>query len=266
MDFYSEHELKSEARFVNKLWRLDNSHQKIAIDDLKILPNGCFNIGLLIGKGALVTFKEKKYNLSEGIYLCSQVTQPVNLTLLGYSKVILIQLHAWSFSYYSENDFSNFTDDISKSESNQELFGKNIDLSSTSILEDTINLTQTHFAEIDKKQTQKKFIEQLASKIVSQKGDCKISDLTKEYDYSEKWIQKKFKKATGLTPKQFAKIIQFRDSIDKIAYDDSDSSLTSIGYESGFNDQSHFIKNFRQFVGTTPSKFDPKNFVLSFKK
>lgn len=266
MNFYSEHEVKNESRFVSKLWQIDNSKQDSPLEDLQILPNGCFNIGLLIGKGAKVKFKEKSYQVSQGIYLCSQATQPVQLTLLEHSKVILIQLHTWYFSYYSENNFSHFTDDISQSESNEQLFGEKINLNSSSILEDALKLTQKHFSVFTEENTSKNVIEQIVLEIFSQKGNCKVSDIVKKYEYSEKWIQTKFKKATGLTPKQFAKIIQFRDSVDKIAYDEDDTSLTSIGYDAGFNDQSHFIKNFRHFVGTSPSKFNPKNFVLSYKK
>jgi hypothetical protein len=38
---------------------VDNSTQK-QILNLKILPNGCFNIAILIGNGALVTLKKQK--------------------------------------------------------------------------------------------------------------------------------------------------------------------------------------------------------------
>jgi hypothetical protein len=44
----------------NKIWSVDNSTQKTDIPNLKILPNGCFNIAILIGNGALVTLKKQK--------------------------------------------------------------------------------------------------------------------------------------------------------------------------------------------------------------
>lgn len=234
--------------------------------DLKILPNGCFNIALLIGKGAFATFKNKQYSLNQGIYLCSQVTQTVEVTLLEYSKIILIQIYPWYFSYYPENDLSNFLDDVSQSESNEQLFEEHINLNSPSILEDTLQVAEKHFLNFHQKHPIQNVIEQVTLEILSQKGDCKISDILKDYHYSERWIQVQFKKATGLTLKQFSKIIQFRDSVDKVTYDSSLDSLTAIGYESGFNDQSHFIKSFRYFSGTTPSRFNPQNFVLSFKE
>lgn len=245
---------------------MDNSTQSATIPDLQILPNGCFNIFLLIGKGVLAAFKNKQYNFNQGIYLCSQVTKPVKATLLAHTKVILIQINPWYFSYYPENDLSKFIDDVSRSESNKQLFDKNIDLNSPSILEEIIDLTENHFLHFGKKHPKKNIIERITSEILLRKGDCKISNILENYNYSERWIQLQFKKATGLSPKQFSKIIQFRDSVDKIVYESAQESLTSIGYEAGFNDQSHFIKNFRHFLGTTPSKFNPKNFVLSFKE
>jgi AraC-like DNA-binding protein len=266
LKFYSEYKLKNESRFVNKIWSVDNSTQKTDIPNLKILPNGCFNIALLIGNGALITLKNKKYNFNQGIYLCSQFTEAVNLTLCKYSKVILIQIQASYFSYYLKNDFNNFVDDISESGSGNELFNENIDLNNPLILQDVIDLTENHFLNFSKEHPEKNIVEQAISKIALKKGNCKISDILKDSNHSERWLQLRFKKATGLTPKQYAKIIQFRDSIDKIAYDSSSDSLTSISYQSGFNDQSHFIKSFHQFLGITPSKFNPKEFVLSFKK
>lgn len=254
------------SRFVNKIWGVDNSTQKTDILNLKILPNGCFNIALLIGNGALVTLKYKKYNFNQGIYLCSQITEPVNLTLCKYSKVILIQIHASYFSYYLKNDFNNFVDDISESESSYELFHENIDLNNPLILQDVINITENHFLNFSKKYSKKNVVEKAILKILLKKGNCKISDILKDSKYSERWLQLRFKKATGLTPKQYARIIQFRDSIDQIAYNSSSDSLTAISYQSGFNDQSHFIKNFNQFLGITPTKFNPEEYVLSFKK
>lgn len=266
MDFYSEYQLPHGSRFINKLWVIDNSTQSAAIQNLKILPNGCFNIGLLIGQGAHVSIGENHFHFKSGIYLCAQLTQTANLTLLAASKVILIQIHPWYFSYYPKNDFRFFIDTISQSESNTTLFGQNIHLNSPTIIEDSIQITTQHINSFTNEYSQKNSVEKIATTILSHKGNCKISEILSHYDHSERWLQSRFKKATGLTPKQFAKIIQFRDSVDKITYDQTEDSLTSIGYRSGYNDQSHFVKSFRQFSDLTPSQFNPKNFVLSFKK
>lgn len=263
MNFYSEHKLPEYHRFLNKIWIVDNSTQQQAIPNLKILPNGCFNFALLIGKGALVSLKNKNYSFTQGIYLCSQFTEYVNVTLLETSKIILIQLPSWYFSYL-KNDFSNFTDDILQSSSST-LFQQQIQLESPTILEELLAVVHQHFSNFETQHIHANFIETIAKTIIRNKGVGKISEVLKNYSYSERWLQSEFKKATGLTIKQFAKIIQFRDTVDKMTYEQPEDSLTSIGYEAGYNDQSHFVRNFKQFSNISPSKFIADDFVLSLK-
>lgn len=264
MNLYSEHKLTHNSRVINKIWVLDNQKGKVDIQNLKILPNGCFNFALLIGKGASAYLNKQKYDFKKGIYLCSQLTEFINLTLLKKSKVILIQLKPWYFSYYKQSNFNYFVNTISESQTNK-LFYKNINLNSSSILQDVIELAENYSLEFEKNNTQN-FIEELCRIIISNNGNIKISDILQKNPYSERWIQSIFKKNIGLTPKQFSKIIQFRNSVDEIAFNKKGDTLTSIGYKSGYNDQSHFVKNFNQFSKTTPSKFNPDNYILSYKK
>lgn len=231
---------------------------------MNVLPNGCFNIAIVIGQGVLVSLKEKEYRLHQGIYLCSQFTEPVNLIICKHTKVISIQIHAWYFSYLPKVKLSNFTNEIVENESNAKLFNDTIDLNSTSILEEVIKHTEKYFSHFKERNPEKNMVEQIALEILSKKGDCTIANLIESKEYSERWLQIKFKKSVGLTPKQYAKIIQFRDTVNKMVYHNSSDSLTSIGALSGYSDQSHFIKNFYNFTGIIPSKFNPEKYFLSF--
>ena len=53
---------------------------------------------------------------------------------------------------------------------------------------------------------------------------------------------------------QFAKIVQFQTSLhglNKARYD----KLVEVGHNSGFSDQSHFIRTFKKYTGQTPSYY-----------
>ena len=63
-----------------------------------------------------------------------------------------------------------------------------------------------------------------------------------------------FRQEVGISPKKFAKIIQFQASLEQLSKEEY-FKLSQIAYDKGFADQSHFIRIFRQYTGNTPSAF-----------
>ncbi|QRQ62090.1 AraC family transcriptional regulator [Sphingobacterium multivorum] len=57
--------------------------------------------------------------------------------------------------------------------------------------------------------------------------------------------------------KQFAKMVQFQAAFKQLNSKDF-RKITEIVYENGFSDQSHFIRVFKTFTGTTPASFNKK--------
>lgn len=84
------------------------------------------------------------------------------------------------------------------------------------------------------------------------KGNIRIKQLTQELCISQSPLEKRFRQAVGASPKKYASIVRLKSLIENF---ESASSLTELGLESGFYDQSHFIKEFRAFTGDTPEKF-----------
>ena len=74
----------------------------------------------------------------------------------------------------------------------------------------------------------------------------------KQLPVTERTFERNFKSYVGLSPKQFAKIIQFQSSLNRLTKAKF-QKLTDIGLESGFTDQSHFIRTFKSYTGQTPS-------------
>ncbi|NJO03402.1 MAG: helix-turn-helix transcriptional regulator [Bacteroidia bacterium] len=94
-------------------------------------------------------------------------------------------------------------------------------------------------------------------KILSSKGKCSLTDIAKEVHLTKRTLERRFLSETGLLPKQFAKIIQFQNSLTQLSVKDF-TSLTDVVFENGFADQSHFIRVFKSFTGKTPKQFITK--------
>lgn len=95
-------------------------------------------------------------------------------------------------------------------------------------------------------------IKTAVQRIKEEKGLISIKSLIKELSVSRDVFEKRFRAKVGVTPKQYAKIIRFRNLLQKADFRDS---LTEIGLDSGYYDQSHFIRDFKSFTGKLPSEF-----------
>ena len=88
--------------------------------------------------------------------------------------------------------------------------------------------------------------------IYKSNGNIRIKELMQRLHISQSPLEKRFRKTVGASPKKFASIVRFKYAIRN--YKESDS-LTGLGYEAGFYDQAHFIKEFKIFTGETPETF-----------
>jgi len=94
--------------------------------------------------------------------------------------------------------------------------------------------------------------------IINTKGNTTIREVREQLYITERTFERRFNKEIGVTPKQFASIIQFSSSMNKLTEDDF-CKLTDIGLDSGYADQSHFIRTFKKHTGKTPSNFLKSN-------
>jgi len=90
------------------------------------------------------------------------------------------------------------------------------------------------------------------SMIYKSKGNIRIKELLSELHISQSVLEKKFRQVVGASPKKFASIVRFKNTIHSY---DRNRSLTDLGYEAGFYDQAHFIREFKHFTGDSPEIF-----------
>jgi AraC-like DNA-binding protein len=71
---------------------------------------------------------------------------------------------------------------------------------------------------------------------------------------SERQLQRRFKKQVGVSLKRYQRISRFELALKQLTTVDY-SELTSLAFELGYTDQSHFIKEFQEFAGMSPYRF-----------
>ena len=71
---------------------------------------------------------------------------------------------------------------------------------------------------------------------------------------SEKQFSRVFSDNVGLSPKEFSRIIRIQRAL-SILQNSPRISFAQLAYDCGYTDQSHMIKEFKQFSGNTPKEF-----------
>lgn len=81
-----------------------------------------------------------------------------------------------------------------------------------------------------------------------------VRDLAQHFNLSERQFERKFREYSGFSPKLYMRIIRFGEAC-RHYQDKAIKSLTDIAYECGYYDQSHFIRDFREFSGYHPGAY-----------
>lgn len=69
---------------------------------------------------------------------------------------------------------------------------------------------------------------------------------------SKKQFERRFLAGVGMNPKEYARIVRFQKSLKLMQSRTGNDSQAQIAYQSGYADQSHFIREFRKLCGYTP--------------
>jgi AraC-like DNA-binding protein len=96
---------------------------------------------------------------------------------------------------------------------------------------------------------------QVVAKICQHKGNIQIQELERFTGYSSRTLQRQFRADIGLTPKGFSRAIRCQSAIYDINHSQNSVVFTDLACDLGFTDQSHFLKEFKKLVSTTPLEY-----------
>jgi AraC-like DNA-binding protein len=97
-------------------------------------------------------------------------------------------------------------------------------------------------------------MEHALNRIKAANGNISVKTLREELQLSERSFERRFKQHVGITPKLFARISQFQAAMELLRQEDY-NKLSDIAFENEYADQSHFIRAFREFAGSSPFQF-----------
>ncbi|WP_353780057.1 helix-turn-helix domain-containing protein [Winogradskyella sp. 3972H.M.0a.05] len=107
--------------------------------------------------------------------------------------------------------------------------------------------------------------ESIVEYIYSYRGEVRFQSLTETFNTNYKKIERLFDKYLGISPKTYIRIVRFNAAVN-LHMNNKHESLTQIGLQLGFFDQSHFIRDFKKFTSLSPRNFFDKEISASEEK
>jgi len=214
--------------------------------------------GIVYSKSDNPFYQQPKGKKLSDFYLCGQTVEPITLDVNGAFKLICIRLYPFAVRILLGIDPKVLKDDcydlrLVENVDTQHTLEK---LKQLDDWDDIIEVLADYFNELLKNASINPDyrIKLAINLILKANGTISIKKLRDRLCVTERTLERHFLKEIGVTAKQFTKIIQFRSAMKQMTETDY-INLTEIGYDSGFADQSHFIRSFKQYTGKTPKKF-----------
>jgi AraC-like DNA-binding protein len=99
-----------------------------------------------------------------------------------------------------------------------------------------------------------KAVQYAVAEIARHHGTLSIHDLSERMGMSQKHLIVQFKQMVGCTPKELGRLYRFGDILASIDLTQP-VDWTLVAHQFYFHDQSHFIRDFREFSGHTPTDY-----------
>ena len=104
---------------------------------------------------------------------------------------------------------------------------------------------------------------------VSNQGRLPIRTLADEVNICQRHFERKFKAFTGYAPKEYSRIMQFRNAVELLRHPGS-GGLLSVAVSAGYYDVPHLSRAVRRLSGNTPVSFlsapEPKDVTLTYMR
>jgi Helix-turn-helix domain len=247
-------------------WTLEIQAQKDVQRQL-IIPDGCIEMIFILGDDIKRYTSENEFIIQPREMVLGQITESFFIEPSGYVNSFAVRFYPYGFA--------NFLTTSIKKLANKEtpielLFGKNPSkvlgqkILQASDTQKRIEIIEGFLLDkLNNKATIDNFVKKTIDIILLTRGSTTINNILNDDLSKRRQLERKFLKQIGISPKQLGKVIRLQTAL-KMLLNQQSESLTKIAYDSEYYDQAHFIKDFKEFTGTTPKEFiDNDKMVLS---
>ncbi|HEY4325410.1 MAG TPA: AraC family transcriptional regulator [Mucilaginibacter sp.] len=243
--------------YVAKMYVFESSGRLPALDRKLIVPNANFKLTLTYRNGISARVGDKTFIQGENkLSLAGLIDSPVILDPQDDAQTgtIIIEFNPlgayrlFHLSYAAvKNQIVELADLIG---SRAEEFESQLAEAGSVTLK--LQLLQNFLIKWLEKTESDPIYDYCINRISDSKGMVSVAQLEKETGYSSRWLHTKFSEHLGTGPKNLSEIVRFKQFYQAYSTGAKLQNLKEHIYQY-YHDQSHFIRAFKRFTGSTPT-------------
>jgi AraC-like DNA-binding protein len=246
--------------FVNCFWHYQSAGLKEVAE--RIIPDGCVEVIFHL-KAPVKRYTTRKVAINPRMNIVGQMTAPYFVSPTGLLEMLGIRFYPHTAHHFFDIPLDEIKDEVLETSA---IWGNTVEQLQDALhlapnISEAINSLESFLVKkitIDRTDRLLAFV---WNEIISKRGNLSVKELCEKTGYSRRSLEMKFQKRIGLSPKVLCRIIRFQQIFRY--WSKEDSSLTALAYQVGYADQSHFIRDFKQFTGISPGKYRQEKHAIS---
>jgi len=241
--------------FVSCYWLLETTAPTETQRQL-IIPDGYSE--LIFNLGAPYPWQmqgETRQIPAEGAVLVGERTQTVSVDLPPALRQIGVKLKPAALSLLTRSPSDQLR--------NRLFTAKDLNLPALSVLAERLSeitsfpeagrLLDAYFGQVFGSAAPDRLVNGATTLLLAHRGNLRVDTLLRPLGVSYKVLEKRFRTRVGISPKEFGRIIRFKHTYRALRQHQAADPYFFLDY--GYYDQSHFVREFKQFMGLPPRTF-----------
>lgn len=249
------------ANFIKCFWALEYSG---STDVEPVLPDGCPEIVFNLSDRFL-RLHTAHDELQPTALFAGQMSRSISIRPTGNVKLFGVRFHPAGALPLVRFPLSEITDRIIDLTSACGRIGEELEcrISEAISFPERAAIFESFFAsELAARNNTDPIAAYATDTIIEGRGLHSISSVSTRIGISDRRLERRFKRAVGVSPKTFSRIVRFQAVVNAVQLSEAPNMLdTALSF--GYYDQSHLIRDFREFSGDSPSAYFERTHQLS---
>lgn len=235
------------------IWEIPLGARAPDASALTLLPDG--HPTLCFVYGAPLTASDGVARFTTRSAVCGFQFRPVQLSCAGHAAGITVRFKPWALSRFVPASLEAFAGrrveirDLCSPAQVEALESELFDLPTPVA---RVRRVERFLLHLMQARGQSRLVEAAVGRLAQGGADTRMGQLARELGATERTLERHFRRAIGVAPKSFSRVMRLQAALTPVA---GPARWSEVALDAGYCDQAHLIRDSRALFGTPPARF-----------